>query len=155
MVFLVVMYRCESWTIKNSEHWRIDAFKLWSWRRLFESPLNSQKIKAMTPKGNQPWKFLWRNDAEVLIPWPPDTEPTHWKRPSWWERLRAGGKGWMWWLDGITDSMEMGLSKLWEMVNMGKLTRCRQSGSLTPHLTPSPHVWWTMTGWLCNSWDHP
>ena len=52
-VFPVVMYGCESWTIKNAEHQRIDAFELWCWRRL-KSPLGSKKIKPVHPKGNQP-----------------------------------------------------------------------------------------------------
>ena len=53
IVFPVVMYRCESWTIKKAEHQRIDAFKLWCWRRL-ESPLDCKEIKPVHPKGNQP-----------------------------------------------------------------------------------------------------
>ena len=54
MVFPVVMYRCESWTIKKAEHRRIDAFKLWFWRRLLrESPLESKEIKPVSLKGNQ------------------------------------------------------------------------------------------------------
>ena len=52
MVFPVVMYGCESWTIKKAEHQRIDAFELWCWRRL-ESPLDSKEIKPVHPKGNQ------------------------------------------------------------------------------------------------------
>ena len=53
MVFPVVMYGCESWTIKEAEHQRIDAFELWCWRRLL-SPLDSKEIKRINPKGNQP-----------------------------------------------------------------------------------------------------
>ena len=53
MVFPVVMFRCESWTIKKAEHRRIDAFELWDWRRLL-SPLDSNEIKQINPKGNQP-----------------------------------------------------------------------------------------------------
>ena len=53
MVFPVVMYECESWTIKKAEHQRIDAFELWGWRRL-ESPLDCKEIKPVNPKGNQP-----------------------------------------------------------------------------------------------------
>ena len=52
MVFLVVMYGCESWTIKKAEHQRIDAFELWYWRRL-ESPLDNKQIQPVHPKGNQ------------------------------------------------------------------------------------------------------
>ena len=53
MVFPVVKYRCESWTIKKTEHQRIDAFELWCWKTL-ESPLDSKEIKPVNPKGNQP-----------------------------------------------------------------------------------------------------
>ena len=52
MVFPVVMYGCESWTIKKAECWRIDAFELWCWRRL-KSPLNCKEIQPVNPKGNQ------------------------------------------------------------------------------------------------------
>ena len=72
MVFPVVMYRYESWTIKKAERQRIDAFELWCWRRLnLESPLNSKEIKPVNPKENQPWRFIGRTDAEVevLILW--------------------------------------------------------------------------------------
>ena len=54
MDFPVVMYGCESWTIKKAEHQRIDAFELWCWRKLFESPLNSKEIQPVHPKGNSP-----------------------------------------------------------------------------------------------------
>ena len=53
MVFLVVMYGCESWTIKKAEHQRIDAFELWCWRRLLKSPLDCKEIQPVHPKGNQ------------------------------------------------------------------------------------------------------
>ena len=53
MVFPVVTYRCESWTIKKAEHQRIDAFELWCWRRFSKSPLDCKKIKSVNPKGNQ------------------------------------------------------------------------------------------------------
>ena len=53
MVFPVVMYGCESWTVKKTERQRIDAFELWCWRRLFESPLDCKEIQSVHPKGNQ------------------------------------------------------------------------------------------------------
>ena len=73
MVFLVVMYRCESWTIKKTEHRRSDAFELWYWRRLKNS-LDGKEIKPASPKGNQPWMLTERTDAasEAPILWPPD-----------------------------------------------------------------------------------
>ena len=53
MVFLVVMYGCESWTVKKVEHQRIDAVELWCWRRLLKSPLDCKEIQPVHPKGNQ------------------------------------------------------------------------------------------------------
>ena len=72
MVFLVVMYGCESWTVKRAEHQRIDAFELWCWRRL-ESPSDCKKIQSVHPKGDQSWVFIERTDAEAETPvlWPP------------------------------------------------------------------------------------
>ena len=54
MVFTIFMYVCESWAIKKAEHQRIDAFELWFWRRLLESPLECKEIKPVNLKGNQP-----------------------------------------------------------------------------------------------------
>ena len=73
MVFPVVMYRCESWTIKKAECWKIDAFELWCWRRLLKSPLDCKEIQPVHPKGDQSWVFIGRTDAEAetLILWPP------------------------------------------------------------------------------------
>ena len=74
MGFSVVMYGCESWTIKKAERQRTDAFKLWCWRRLFESDLDSREIKPVNPKENQPSTFIGRTDADAEAPifWPPD-----------------------------------------------------------------------------------
>ena len=73
MVFPVVMYECESWTVKKAEHWRIDAFQLQFWIRLDSSDC---KIKLVNPKGNQPWIFIGRTDAvaEAPIFWTPDAK---------------------------------------------------------------------------------
>ena len=72
MVFLVVMYGCESWTIKKAEHRSIDAFELWCWRRLL-SPLNCKLIQPVHWEGDQSWDFFGRNDAKAETPvlWPP------------------------------------------------------------------------------------
>ena len=70
MVFPVVMYGCENWTIKKTEHWRTDVFELWCWRRLL-SPLSCKEIKPVNPKGNQSWILNGRTDAKTLILWPP------------------------------------------------------------------------------------
>ena len=74
MVFPVVMYGCEIWTIKKAERRRTDAFELWCWRRLLKSPLDWMEIKLVNPMGNQPWIFIGRADAKAEAPvlWPPD-----------------------------------------------------------------------------------
>ena len=61
MVFPVVMYGCESWTVKKAERQRVDAFELWCWSRL-ESPLNCKEIQPVHPKGDQSWVFIGRTD---------------------------------------------------------------------------------------------
>ena len=72
MIFPVVMYGCESWTLKKAECRRIDAFELWCWRRLL-SPLDCKEIQPVHSKGDQSWVFFGRNDAEAETPvlWPP------------------------------------------------------------------------------------
>ena len=72
MVFPVVIYRCENWTIKKAEHRRIDAFELWCWKRLL-SPLDCKEIQPVHSEGDQPWDFFGRNDAKAETPvlWPP------------------------------------------------------------------------------------
>ena len=71
--FPVVMYGCKIWTIKKGEHRRTDAFELWYWKRLFESPLNRKEIQPVYPKGDQSWVFIGRTDVEAETPilWPP------------------------------------------------------------------------------------
>ena len=73
MVFPVVMYGCESWTVKKAEHRKIDAFELWCWRRLLKSPLDFKEIQPVHPKGDQSWMLTGRTDAEAETPvlWPP------------------------------------------------------------------------------------
>ena len=69
MVFPLVMYGCESWTVKKAEHRRIDAFELWCWRR----PWDCKEIQPVHSEGDQPWDFFGRNDAkaQTLVLWPP------------------------------------------------------------------------------------
>ena len=74
MVFPVVMYGCESWTVKKAERRRIDAFELWCWRRFLRvSPLDCKEIQPVHSEGDQPWDFFGRNDvkAETPVLWPP------------------------------------------------------------------------------------
>ena len=94
MVFPVVMYGCENWTIKKAVWWRIDALALWCWRTL-ESPLDCKEVRPVNLKGNHPWIFIgstgWPWSSNTLATW--CEELTHWKRPWCWERLKTGGKG--------------------------------------------------------------
>ena len=89
--FPVVMYGCESWTIKKAEHQRTAAFKL-CLQKTLETLLNWKEIKPVHPKGNQPWIFIGRTDAEVkaLIFWLPDEKSQFTGENCFWERLRAG-----------------------------------------------------------------
>ena len=125
MVFPVVMYECESWTIKKVEHWTTDAFQLWYWRRLLKSPLNFKEIKTVNPKGNQPWIFIGRTDAEAEVPklWLPDLKSQIIGKDSdagkdWKQKLMEVAEDEI--LDSITDSMNMNLSKLWGVVKDGE-----------------------------------
>ena len=76
MVFLVVTYGCESWTIKKAECRRTDAFELWCWRRLLRVPWTARRSNQSRAKGNQSWVFIGRTDVEAEAPvlWPPDVK---------------------------------------------------------------------------------
>ena len=107
MVFPVVRYRCESWTVKKAESQRIDAFELWCYRRHLRVP--GLQGEPVHPKRNQSWIFIGRTnaEAETSILWPPDAKKlTPWKRPRCWERLKVGGegydRGWDCWMASLT-----------------------------------------------------
>ena len=84
MVFPVVVYECESWTMKKAEHQIIDAFKLWCWRRFLRVPWTSRRSTLNIHWKN--WCGSW--SSNTLATW--YKEPIHWERPWCWERLQAG-----------------------------------------------------------------
>ena len=117
MVFPVVMYGCESWTIKKAEHWRSDAFELWCWRRLLRVPWTARR--SVLGVHWKDWCWSWNSNLATWC-----EELTHLKRLWCWEGLKVGGegddRGWDSWIYlrhwGITDSMDISLSKLQELV---------------------------------------
>ena len=109
MVFPVVMYGCESWTIKKAEHQKIDAFELWCWRQMPESLLDFKEIQPVHPKGNQSWIFIGRTDAEAetLILGHLMLKAESFEKTVMLGKIegrRRRGQERMRWLDGITDS---------------------------------------------------
>ena len=140
-VFPVVMYGCESWIIKKTEYWRIDAFWLWCWEKTLESPLDSKEIQPVHPKRIQSWIFTGRTDAEAEAPilWPPDAK--NWvirKDPDagadwrWEEKGTAEDEvvGWHHWINGHEFEQTVGDGE-----GQGSLACCSPRGCRKPDTT--------------------
>ena len=150
MVFPVVMYGCESWTVKKAECWRIDAFELWCWRRLLRVPWTTRRSNQSILKEISPGCSL----VGLMLSWNSNTlatwceELTHLKKPWCWERLRAGGegddRGWDGWMASLT-------WWTWVSVNSGSWWWTGRPGVLRfMGLQRVGHDWATELNWFNN-----
>ena len=147
IVFPVVMYGCESWTIDEAEHWRIDAFELWCWRRLLRVPWTTRRsnqsiLKEISSEYSLEGLML-KLECQYFGHLMGRT--VSWKRPWCWERSKAGGEGDVRGWDGW---MASPIQRTWVWVNSGSWRQTERHGMLQPmRLQRVGHDWATELNW--------